>query len=101
MIAWWWILIAVPVSIVVGIAIWSRVMVLKFTSDLKDENSKIRKMLDPILEGQDRKDAQMYARGAELYDETSKCLLLCGHEIAKMFLAVEEKRQAGRHGELR
>jgi|SRR3990172_6346657 len=98
MIAWWWILIAVVVALPIGFYVGMRGVVLTFNNGLKDKNSTIRRMLDPILEAQDRADVEMYAHGAELYDEKSHCLLRCGSQIAKMFRDVEAQRQSTKKG---
>lgn len=87
MVAWWWLL--VPTVVFFGIGFWTgmKAVVASFKLALKDKNSPIRKILDK----EDTKDAETYATGAELYDDQSKCLLRCGHQIATMFRNTAQK----------
>lgn len=96
MIQWWWLLIVSIVFGGLGVYFGLRWTIAAFKTGLTDVNSPIRKMLDEYIDLEARKDAEAYAKGAELYDVTTKCLLGCGHGIAEMFR--ETKRRKIEHG---
>lgn len=81
MVAWWWILLSSLAFLAIGFLLGMKAVVSGFKKALTDEDSPIRKMLDQEA----TRDAETYAKGAEIYDAQSKCLLRCGHEIATMF----------------
>jgi hypothetical protein len=92
MIQWWWLLIVSIVFGGLGVYFGLRWTTAVFKTGLTDVNSPILKMLDEYIDLETRKDAEVYAKGAELYDAKSKCLLGCGHEIAEMFRRSEERK---------
>jgi hypothetical protein len=96
MIQWWWLLVMGVAVFAGGFFVGIRMTLLDVKKAVHDKDSPIHQMLGEYFEKQAGMDAEVYAKGAELYDRKTMCLLRCGHEIAEMFRNAE-KRMA-KHG---
>jgi uncharacterized membrane-anchored protein YhcB (DUF1043 family) len=94
MISWEWIVLTMLVSLMIGYLLGLRWVVRAVKTGLQDKNSPIRSLVEGFLEQQATEEAEMYAKGAELFGEQIKCQNNCGKVIAGMFRETEFKRQA-------
>jgi len=75
---------AIVLAFVVGIALGPLILIRKFKEELKNPKSGAAKILGSAFDKIDNEAIESAAKGAEMYQESHRCLNNCGAEIARM-----------------
>jgi len=86
-----WIL-AIVVAFIVGFFLGMWILVQRVKMDLKDPKSELAQMSSKMFDHLDDAAVDTCAKGAEMYQESHRCLNNCGTEIARMLRETQRER---------